>query len=79
LTFTQWKYQVSEIARKRLEIDDLWRSGDPYELQELARSRFADGATPQEFFEDAFAEDLAGQEYDSHLDDESAKQTLDDW
>lgn len=71
LSYEEWQQQCSKAADKLLNLGDILDDDDPYDLFEYMKERYEAGENPESFIRDAFAEDLAIQEHDAMLAQES--------
>jgi hypothetical protein len=74
-TFGQWKKAATtHIGTLLVGLGEVFDKRDSYDLKEAAKAAYKAGRSPGDFIEDMFAEDLASQENDRLLYEESLEQ-----
>lgn len=74
MTFKEWQKRCSSLAKRYVDLTDILDDDDPYDLKDAMDEYYEDGATPEEFIQEMFADDLAKRGYDEDL----ARQAMED-
>jgi hypothetical protein len=69
-TFQEWQKECAKIAKRLVGITDLLDEDDPYDLAQSMDDAYPD-QDPEEFVREVFGDDLARQEHDAQLYEES--------